>query len=80
MDTGEKSAQSATAGLGCGGLFLIAWLIIVFSGDDDEEELAVLRDQTNQIQLQVISIQEQAARIEAKLDSLDARMAAPTPP
>lgn len=64
------SKQTTQVQLGCGTLILIALIVMIFSdkGDDDDakKEIQQLRDQVT--------------RIEAKLDSLNARLVRPATP
>jgi hypothetical protein len=69
-ESDRGNAQGNTAQLGCGTLILIAIIVTLFSGTRDVREL----------HMEVGALREQVQRLEAKIDSLHAAVAATTAP
>ena len=69
-DSNGGNKQTTQVQLGCGTLILIALIVMIFSnaGDDDDA------------QREIQQLRDQVTRIEAKLDSLNARLARPAAP
>ena len=69
-DLNGGNTQTTKVQLGCGTLILIALIVMIFSnaGDDDDA------------QREIQQLRDQVTRIEAKLDSLNARLVQPAAP
>ena len=69
-DSDSGSKQTTQVQLGCGTLILIALIVMIFSdqGDDDDA------------QREIQQLRDRVTRIEAKLDSLNARLVRPVAP
>lgn len=60
----QAAAQGVKAQLGCGTLILIAIIVALFSGRGD----------VNELHDEVIALRDQVTRMEAKVDTLNARL------
>jgi hypothetical protein len=69
-DAPARSDGNVKASLGCGTLILVALIVALFSGRSEIEAL----------QTEIRDLRTQVERLEIKIDSLNARLAAPATP